>query len=212
MSSEKNVWFSWDKGYACVHPYAKRNIRAYHRRLSPLGWTVRVVDLSDGPTGISKFLETTDSKFFPPAFHEGRIDGIHRGQTVSDLVRFPLLLTYGGIYADVTTMMIGDLKKLYSSTIFDPTSRYEIIVFNGGNDDAPCCIFNFFMAARPGNPYLQRVLDLYLTLWASDGGHTNIDGMDKNPLVKGPQRFQVVEEMCKGPSDDRSFAEWSTLR
>ncbi|KAI9695319.1 MAG: hypothetical protein M1820_008726 [Bogoriella megaspora] len=208
VSSEKNVWFFWDKGYSHVHQYAKRNIRAWHRRLSPFGWTIRVVDLTDGPSGISKFLDTTDPKLFPACYHEGRVDGPHRGQTVSDLVRCPLLLTYGGIYSDVTTMILGDLEKLCNSTIFDPASRYEFIVFNGGNEEAPRCPFNFFMAARPGNPYIQRVQDLLMILWASEGGRTNIGGMDKHPLIKDPPRWQVVEEMLKGDSDGRSFAEW----
>jgi len=36
---------------------------------------------------------------FPQAFVEGRIGGEHAAQHTSDLVRFPLLLRYGGVYA-----------------------------------------------------------------------------------------------------------------
>ena len=36
---------------------------------------------------------------FPRAFVEGRIGGEHAAQHTSDLVRFPLLLRYGGVYA-----------------------------------------------------------------------------------------------------------------
>ena len=44
VADEKNIWFFWDSGFNRMHPYAKRNIRAWYRRFSRQGWTIRVVD------------------------------------------------------------------------------------------------------------------------------------------------------------------------
>ena len=32
--NEKNIWFFWNTGYEQMHPYTKRNVRAWHRRFS----------------------------------------------------------------------------------------------------------------------------------------------------------------------------------
>ena len=48
---------------------------------------------------MANFLDVEDLGTFPQAFVEGRIGGEHAAQHTSDLVRFPLLLRYGGVYA-----------------------------------------------------------------------------------------------------------------
>ncbi|KAL8894789.1 MAG: hypothetical protein Q9192_004049 [Flavoplaca navasiana] len=37
-NSEKNIWFFWHSGFKSMHGYTQRNIRAWHRRFSKLGW------------------------------------------------------------------------------------------------------------------------------------------------------------------------------
>ena len=44
VSDEKNVRFFWHSDYTNMHPYSQRNIRAWHRRFSKQGWTIRVLD------------------------------------------------------------------------------------------------------------------------------------------------------------------------
>jgi hypothetical protein len=104
--NEKNIWFFWHKGYSGMHPYCQRNVRAWHRRFSRLGWVIRVVDRKSGsPLNISNFLHITDPSVFPRAFTESTLSGSHALQHTSDLVRWPLLLRYGGVYADVGLML-----------------------------------------------------------------------------------------------------------
>ncbi|KAF3070578.1 hypothetical protein GL218_00003 [Daldinia childiae] len=181
VSSEKNVWFFWYTGYETMHPYTKRNVRAWHRRLSKRGWTVRVLDRASGSlSNVANFLDVSDPHTFPRAFTESTIGGRYAMQHVSDLVRWPLLLRYGGVYADVGLMQIGDLDRLWNETVANPNSPFEVLSYNvnGG-------LANYFLASRPGNPFFDRCHRLFLALWAEDGGKTSTDGMHASPLLKG---------------------------
>ncbi|KAI0095607.1 hypothetical protein F4814DRAFT_435701 [Daldinia grandis] len=181
VSSEKNIWFFWHAGYAAMHAYAKRNVRAWHRRLSKRGWTVRVLDRAPGsPSNVAAFLDVSDPRTFPRAFAEAAIGGRYAMQHVSDLVRWPLLLRYGGVYADVGLMQIGDLDRLWGETVANPESPFDVLSYNlnGG-------LANYFLVSRPGNPFFERCHRLFLALWAEDGGKTSTDGMHASPLLKG---------------------------
>lgn len=201
---EKNVWFFWHSGYANMHPYAKRTVRAYHRRFSRKGWTIRVIDNApESPGNIANFLNVSDPTLFPRAFREGTLSGTYALQHTSDLVRWPLLLRYGGFYADVGLMQIGDLDRLWRETIGSPDphpvtgKRYEVISFHMGSpidqseEDraARYNLTNYFFCARPDNPLFLRCHRLFLALWAEDGGKTSTEGMHLSPLLRGLSLF-----------------------
>jgi len=113
VTDEKNIWFFWHTGYKHMHPYTKRNVRGWHRRFSRQGWTVRVLDRQpDSPLNVSQYLDVTDPALFPTAFTDNTLCGSYALQHTSDLVRFPLLLKYGGVYSDVGMIQIGDLDRL----------------------------------------------------------------------------------------------------
>lgn len=196
---EKNIWFFWDGGYATMHPYTKRTVRAYHRRFARKGWTIRVVDVADGsPGNVANFLDVSDPANFPKAFREGTITGTYARQHTSDLVRWPLLLRYGGVYADVGLMPIGDVDWLWEDTVGragpHPTTgkRYEVLSYTSGGlvdgregQAAIPDLMNYFLCARPNNPYFLRCHRLFVALWDEDGGKTSTDGMHKSPLLRG---------------------------
>jgi hypothetical protein len=183
--NEKNIWFFWHNGYSGMHEYCQRNIRAWYRRFSKVGWVVRVVDRKPGsPMNISNFLDITDPSLFPKAFTEETLSGPYALQHTSDLVRWPLLLRYGGVYADVGMMQIGDLDSLWNDTIGNPESPYTVLSYHGGNDDV-YALTNYFLCSNRGNPLFQRAHDLFLALWAEDGGKVNTDGMRNSSLLEG---------------------------
>lgn len=184
VSSEKNVWFYWHSGFSNMHGYTQRNVRAWHRKLCKHGWTIRVVDrLPGSPLNVSNFLDTSDPTIFPQAFVDGRIGGDYGVQHTSDLVRWPLLLKYGGVYADVGFMQIGDLNWLWETTVANPESPYETIFHNIGGETTynPT---NYFMASRANNPFWLRCHKLLLAVWNEDGGKVDTEGMHKSPLLK----------------------------
>ncbi|KAK4224288.1 hypothetical protein QBC38DRAFT_485770 [Podospora fimiseda] len=179
-NTEKNLWFYWHTGYSTLPPHHRRTIHAYFRRLSPLGWTIRVVDrVPNSPLNISNYLDITDPNLFPLAFANGTLTGTHAIQHSSDLVRFPLLLTYGGVYADVGLMQIGDLDRLWTQTVGNPTSPYEIIAYDGG-ETTHRTLCNYFFASQKNNPFFSRCHQLLLKLWQ---GKQSTEGMHSHPLL-----------------------------
>jgi len=206
ISDEKNVWFFWHTGYTHMHPYTQRNIRAWHRRFSKKGWTIRVVDrLPSSPLNVANFLDISDPGTFPRAFLDGTIGGDYVPQHTSDLVRWPLLLKYGGVYADVGMMQIGDLDRLWHETVGDPASRFEILSYNIGGVEGRG-LTNYFLGCRRNNPLFERCHKLFLELWAADGGKTSTEGMHTSPLLKGVPlmggSFTIEEEGKKiGPAE-----------
>lgn len=184
VTGDKNIWFFWHSGYATMHPYAKRTVRAYHRRFSPQGWAIRVIDReASSPLNISRFIDLTEANF-PQAFIEGTLTGRYAVQHTSDLVRWPLLLRYGGVYADVGMMQIGDLDRLYSKTVGDPDSPYEVLSYSSASPERPG-LTNYFLCSRRSNPLFLRCHRLMLALWAEDGGKASTDGMHASPLLEG---------------------------
>ena len=181
----KNVWFFWHSGYTHMHPYAQRTVRAWHRRLSKQGWTVRVLDRSAGSNGnVSNFLDINNPELFPRAFIDETLTGPYALQHTSDLVRWPLLLHYGGVYADVGMMQIGDLDRLWNKTIANPESPHQVLSYSPGGSQM-YSLTNYFLAALPDNPLFARCHKLLLALWAADGGKTSTDGMHASPLLRG---------------------------
>ncbi|KAI8711495.1 hypothetical protein NCS52_01413300 [Fusarium sp. LHS14.1] len=182
VTSPKNVWFFWNSGYENLHPYAKRNVRAWHRRLSKKGWEIRVVDLDPKSAGyIGNWIDLDDPNIVPEAFKNGTLDGEFAKQHYSDLVRFPLLVRHGGVYTDVGFMQIGDLDRLWNETVANADSPYEVLSYNA---DGPrnYSLTNYFIASLPGNAFWQACQDLLLKLWE---GRTNTEGLYKHPLIKG---------------------------
>ncbi|RAL06563.1 glycosyltransferase [Aspergillus homomorphus CBS 101889] len=177
VTDEKNIWFFWTSGFQNMHPYTQRNVRAWHRRLSKLGWAIRVLDCDS----VRNYLDIADPALFPRAFTDGTLSGTYAPQHTSDLVRFPLLLKYGGVYADVGMIQIGDLDRLWNETIADPESPFEVLSYFTGLPDQRC-LMNYFLAARRNNPLFLRCHKLLLKLWE---GKTCTVGMHASPLLKG---------------------------
>lgn len=179
LSDEKSIWFFWHSGYEYMHPYTKRNIRGWHRRFSRQGWTVRVVNCRpNSKINISNYLDVSDSTLFPQAFRDSNITGEYALQHTSDLVRFPLLLKHGGIYADVGLIQIGDIDRLWRNIVVNPVSPFEVVSYNCEE----VSLTNYFFMIRPKNQFFMRCHRLLLKLWE---GKTNTEGMWNNVLLKG---------------------------
>lgn len=136
------------------------------------------------PLNVANFLDISDPGTFPRAFTDGTIGGDYAAQHTSDLVRWPLLLKYGGVYADVGMIQIGDLDRLWNETVANPASRFEVISYNAGGVEGRA-LTNYFLGSRRDNPLFARCHRLLLELWAADGGRTTTDGMHASPLLKG---------------------------
>ncbi|EGX88950.1 capsule polysaccharide biosynthesis protein, putative [Cordyceps militaris CM01] len=183
VTDDKNVWFYWHNGYQNMYPAARRTVRTYHRRLAKLGWTVRVVDRAPGsPLNIARLLDVADPALFPAAFRDGTIGSDYPAQVSSDLVRFPLLVRFGGLYADTGVLPIGDVDRLWRETVGNSASPYEIFTFGQARGQT---VTNYFMAAKRGNALFQLCHRFLLQLWGEDGGRTSPQGMHRSALFRG---------------------------
>lgn len=133
---------------------------------------------------VEHFLDTKDPATFPKAFIDGRVGGEFGAQHTSDLVRFPLMLKYGGVYADVGMLQIGNLDAMWNKTVGNPNSRFEVLSYNCGGVEERS-LANYFMACGKNNPYFDRCHRMLLELWNADGGKMTTDGMHASPLLAG---------------------------
>lgn len=187
IRDEKNIWFFWHSGFSNMHPCSQRTVRTWHRRFSKAGWVIRVIDRQPSSLlNVANFLNTKSEETFPRSFITNTIGGKYPLQHMSDLVRFPLLLKYGGVYADVGLVQIGDIERVWNEMIDNLASPYEIFSYNCGTVDERF-LSNYFLMAKCNNPLFERSHKLLLKLWAADGGKTSTEAMHSSPLLKGTE-------------------------
>ncbi|PHH90567.1 hypothetical protein CDD83_3293 [Cordyceps sp. RAO-2017] len=188
VRDDKNIWFFWHSGFAQMPASGRRTVRAWHRRFAAQGWVVRVVDRQAGSAQhVGTLLDAADERTFPRAFIDGTLGGAYAAQHASDLVRWPLLLRYGGVYADVGLLPVGDLDRLWRATVADPRAPWELLSFNVGGADGRN-LTNYFLAARRGNPLFARCHRLLLAVWA---GRADTSGLHAHPLLRGVPLYRV---------------------
>ena len=127
----------------------------------------------------------------PEAFTSGRLDGRYSAQHTSDLIRFPLLLKYGGIYLDVGILQFGDIDWLWTNHITNPDSPYDFAGFTMG-ELPEVQIVNFTFMCGPDNPLVRRAYHILLKLWENK---TNTTGMHLHPLVSHVPLMRVPQEV-----------------
>ena len=188
----KNIFAFWDSGIDNLPPYLLRNVINWHRRYAPLGWTVYVLDNVAGSSlNISNYIDTTSAEVVPEAFTKGTLDGGYRAQHTSDLIRYPLLIKYGGVYLDAGILLFSDLDWLWTTQIANPDSPYDFFGFTMGN--APdLSVVNFTLVATQNNPLVRRAHYILLKLWE---GKTNTTGTHKHPLVSHVPLLRVAKEV-----------------
>jgi hypothetical protein len=191
-STSKSIFAFWHTGIQTLPPYLLRNVLNWHARFHPLGWTIYLLNtVPSSPLNVANFIDTTSQKIVPESFTAGTLDGDYKAQHTSDLIRYPLLLKYGGVYLDVGILQFGDLDYLWTQHIAKPESSYDFAGFTMG--DAPeLSIVNFCIISTPNNPLVSRAHRILLKLWE---GKTNTSGMHAHPLVKHVPLMKVPDEL-----------------
>lgn len=179
ITSDKNVWAFWHSGWANLTPWVQRNLISWVRRLGP-SWTVHLLDRVPGSsTNVSHYVE---SSYFPEAFNNNTMDGPSVGPHSGDLVRLPLIWRYGGVWIDAGTLLFRHIDDICWNEIEDPASPYEMAGFVIEMRPGIDCMLNGFIAAKRGNPFIQRWHSIYKALW--EEGVTNAQGFHKHPLLR----------------------------
>ncbi|KAF2265259.1 hypothetical protein CC78DRAFT_579672 [Lojkania enalia] len=191
-ANSKQIFAFWHLGLGSLPPYLLRNVIAWYRRYSPLGWTIYVFDNVPGsPLNVARYIDTSSPSVVPAAFTNGAITGKYTAQHTSDLIRYPLILKYGGIYLDVGILQFGDLDWLWTKRISNPDSPYDFAGFTMG-EDPDLSIVNFAFGSKPDNPLVHRAHNILLKVWE---GRTNTTGMHSHPLLSNTPLLRVPSEV-----------------
>jgi hypothetical protein len=192
-SGSKSIFAFWHSGVEHAPPYLLRNVLDWHRRFSALGWKIYVLDTLPGSAlNVSNFIDTSSRYVVPEAFTRGTLDGTYAAQHTSDLIRYPLLLKYGGIYLDMGILQFGDLDWLWSEHIANPVSPYDFAGFTMGDPPDGISIVNFAFMCGPNDPLVQRAHHILLKVWE---GKTNTTGAHLNSLVNHLPLMHVPQEV-----------------
>lgn len=149
VTSEKNVWAYWHDGIKAMPQWCQHNVIDWVRILGS-EWTVRVLDTVPGsPNHVLNFVS---ADLLPETFIKGTMNGPYMGQHSADFIRGALLYTHGGVNMDVGCILIRHLDRICWDELEDPRSPYQVavpIMFGQ-------TIANHFVAARRGDPFIQR--------------------------------------------------------
>ncbi|KAJ0415801.1 hypothetical protein BJY00DRAFT_304630 [Aspergillus carlsbadensis] len=194
VTSEKNIWAFWDRGFHAMPGWCQRNVIDWHRICDP-SWSIRVLDLVPGsPNNVLKYLTP---ELLPKAMVDGLMDGPYSGQHSADFVRSAALILHGGVFMDVGIILTRSLDRICWSKLEDPSSPFQICVplMYGTN------IANHFVASRRADPFITRWHQLFLHVWETrstmtGSPNTNYEGMCYNPLFAfaGELDYSAVAE------------------
>ncbi|KAI6090690.1 hypothetical protein F4821DRAFT_228838 [Hypoxylon rubiginosum] len=196
ITSEKNVWAFWDKGFDSMYRSYRCTVINWVRKLGS-SWTVRIVDLVEGsPNNVYNYV---GRHWFPDCFIDQTMDGRHAAQHAADLVRLPLLFEYGGVWMDVGNMLHTHLDPLFWNHLAAPDSPYEMAawIITGQIRKQWGSFGNYMLAARKGCIFIKNWHNCYKELWQ---GHTNADGFYKLPLA---QDIGLAEGMADWNFEDK---------
>lgn len=169
VTSTKNIWAFWNTGWENLKPWCKRNVTGWARRQSS-EWTIRILDrVDDSPNNVYKYLPSTA---FPPAFNEDRMEGPYVGAHSADLVRLPCLYHYGGVWLDVSIMLLRTIEDICWNQLTAEDHPAQIAGFvlpnvHGEHQIAHGYMENWFIAAaKPHNEFIGKWHAVFAEYWS----------------------------------------------
>lgn len=94
------------------------------------------------------------STHFPPEVRQA-YDSLRPGAFKADLFRYCVLLIHGGVYADMDIMLETNLDLAVANDVGFMVPQDE----PGTPVDRRMCLWNGFIAAAPGHPFLAKVIE-----------------------------------------------------
>ncbi|KAI1199879.1 hypothetical protein F5X97DRAFT_341207 [Nemania serpens] len=174
---EKNCWTFWHSGFDGMPRWCQRNLTGWVRRLGP-GWDVRCIDMVDGsPNNATNFV---DAEYLPACFLEKTMTGKTNAVHASDMVRLPLVYLVS-VWLDSGTMLFRSFDDSFWNLLEDPKCPYELFLINFQYRRHEGQILNGFIAARKGNPFVERCWRLFFEIWKD---RTECAGLRYHPLIR----------------------------
>ena len=137
------TWYEPIIGHSDKYPYMSRFVESFRTS----GWEHHFYT----DESAADFL----SQHFPPAVREA-YDALLPGAFKADLFRYCVLLIHGGLYADTDILLESHLDALI------PADASFVTALDAPGEELGhrSCLWNGFLAAAPGHPFLARTIEL----------------------------------------------------
>lgn len=144
------------------------------------GWEYRFYTDAD----IATFLDAN----FPPSVKQA-YDSLIPGAFKADLFRYCVLLIHGGLYADVDILLETSLDDAIA-----PDVGFVVPRDDPGRDlGQQMCLWNGFMAAAPGHPYLAKTIELVVNQIRNRFTLMDVDvSFCPGPLLDIPHQLDIL--------------------
>lgn len=168
---DRTIWAYWAQGYEEMPELFKLCVATWQRH-NP-HWDVRVLS------------KASVFDYLSEAELPNRFMHIFSHQAASDCVRLALLSRYGGIYMDVSILVLSDLDALCWDAIASGRKAAGVFFHPHFGTEAfrhQDLTESWFLATQPGNPFFLRWRDLLCELL-----HNRLDteGLLHHPLYQG---------------------------
>lgn len=159
VTHERNVWAFWDGGFEAMPRWKQRNVLNWVRRCGH-DWDVRLLDTVVGSkTHIQNFVPRES---LPTAVWDGEMEGEHAGQHTSELVRLALLYHHGGVFLDVSILMLRDPEALCWASLADERSPHRVSAWYHINMGQ---VVHSSLASRRHDPFVYRCESGFMKLY-----------------------------------------------
>lgn len=148
IEKNNNVWVCWLQGYDLMPDIVKKCVESIYRICD--GKNIHFIDSKN----YCEYIKLPE--YIIRKWKNGIISNTH----FSDIIRTELLVQYGGIWMDATTLLLDKLPEyIYNSNIFmfNMKGNNDIITYN-----------NWFIYAEKDNRILKSVRDLLYAFWKEE--------------------------------------------
>lgn len=121
---------------------------SWYKTLGDTGWEIRVLDFQT----YSKYLDPEDlPKTFPI---------LHYVQMKSDCIRIALMKKYGGVYLDLSSLLVRDFGWI-EDLIYKEGKDFLVYSTVGYDNGKDTFLENWFMAARKNSWFAHKVYEIF---------------------------------------------------
>jgi hypothetical protein len=133
---------------------------------------------------------------FPPEVVQA-YDDLLPGAYKADLFRYCVLLIHGGVYADVDVLVVSKLDALITD---DVGFVIPLDLQRFPPSDGALCLWNGFMAASPGHPYLAKAIENVVNAVRNRYNYVDFAHMVTCPFkARETEVTRVVSLLATGP-------------
>ena len=172
--SDKTIWSFWHSGSSQLSPLHRLCVASW--RANNPGWDIRIIDRNNVYS------------YVPPSELPVGWEQIETPQHQADAARLAVLKRYGGVYIDISVILLRNLDTFLWQGLVE--NRYGYFGFYdpefGLNGVGKEYVVVWFMATQKGNPFIARWHEVFCQLMAN---RSSVDNISQHPLLRDIETF-----------------------